>query len=241
MKLLLGSLLVLSGLAYTPFAKQEITTQQGVEIISHTVNPKEGKLKLYWKDDAGVIIKTFPKLKQHLSANGKELVFAMNGGMFQKDYSPQGLYIENGLTLKKANRVQNAYGNFYLQPNGIFYLTTSNTAHVVKTSDFKTNDNVAFATQSGPMLVIDGNLHPAFKNGSSNTHIRNGVGILPDGKLLFAISKQKINLFDFATYFKDHGCKNALYLDGFVSRAYLPQQNMIQNDGRFGVIIGETN
>lgn len=88
------------------------------------------------------------------------------------------------------------------------------------------------------MLVIDGKLHPKFNEGSKNLNIRNGVGILPNGNVLFAMSKKKINFYDFAQYFKKLGCKNALYLDGFVSRTYLPSKGYKTNGGKFGVIIG---
>lgn len=101
-------------------------------------------------------------------------------------------------------------------------------------------NNIDFATQSGPMLVIDGKIHPAFKEGSTNLNVRNGVGILPDGTIIFALSKTEINFYDFAKYFQDLGCKNALYLDGFVSRMYLPEKKWIQTDGSFGVMIGVT-
>jgi len=90
------------------------------------------------------------------------------------------------------------------------------------------------------MLVIDGDINPAFKQGSNNLNIRNGVGILPDGKIVFAMSKEQISFYDFAGYFKSQGCKNALYLDGFVSQTYLPEKSWIQTDGNFGVIIGVT-
>ena len=102
------------------------------------------------------------------------------------------------------------------------------------------NPDIMYATQSGPMLVINNNIHPVFVKGSKNLHVRNGVGVLPDGKLLFAMSKDVITLYDFAEFFKSHGCKNALYLDGFVSRTYLPKEKWEQLDGNFGVIIGET-
>ena len=90
------------------------------------------------------------------------------------------------------------------------------------------------------MLLIDGEINTAFKQGSTNLNIRNGVGILPDGKVLFAISNTGVNFYDFAEYFKKAGCKNALYLDGFVSRLYLPSKKVTQTDGNFGVMIGVT-
>jgi len=90
------------------------------------------------------------------------------------------------------------------------------------------------------MLVIDGQIHSAFKEGSTNLNIRNGVGILPNNKMIFAMSKKEVNFYDFANYFKNLGCKNALYLDGLISRTYLPAQNWTQTDGNFGVLIGVT-
>jgi len=97
---------------------------------------------------------------------------------------------------------------------------------------------VRYATQSGPLLVTGGELHPAFNEGSANVHYRNGVGVLPDGRLLFATSTEKINFFDFATYFRRKGCRDALYLDGYVSRTWWPAGGVRQRDGDFGVIIG---
>ncbi len=91
------------------------------------------------------------------------------------------------------------------------------------------------------MLVIDNVIHSVFNEGSKNLNIRNGVGILENGNLVFVMSKNEINFYDFAFYFKKLGCKNALYLDGYVSRTYLPEENWIQTDGNFGVIIGVTN
>ena len=90
------------------------------------------------------------------------------------------------------------------------------------------------------MLLIEGVVHPALKKGSANVNIRNGVGILPGNKLVFAMSKEPINFYDLAEYFKGLGCRSALYLDGFVSRTYLPEKNWVQTDGDFGVIIGVT-
>ena len=86
--------------------------------------------------------------------------------------------------------------------------------------------------------MIDGKIHSSFVEGSENTNIRNGIGILPNGKVVMAMSREKINFYDFASYFKKLGCKNALYLDGLVSRTYCPSQNWLQTDGNFGVIIG---
>ena len=126
-----------------------------------------------------------------------------------------------------------------MKPNGIFYLLNDYTPGICETEFFDEKQDILYATQSGPLLLLDGEIHPRFMKGSSNIHIRNGVGILPNGNLIFAMSKVKINFYDFASYFRDKGCKNALYLDGFVSRTYLPSENWVQTDGTFGVITGQ--
>ena len=206
-------------------------------IISYTVNPKTENIQLFWKDDKGNVINTFQNLKTCTESKKQELVFAMNAGMFQEDFSPLGLFIQSQKEITSLN-TKSGKGNFYLKPNGVFYITQNNEAAICKTEDFKNNGKIKFATQSGPMLVVDGKINAAFTANSKNLNIRNGVGILPNGNIVFAISKGETNFYDFANYFKQMGCKNALYLDGFVSRMYLPSKNIEQMDGKFGVMIG---
>ncbi len=209
-------------------------------ILSYEINLNTQQLDFYWKDAQGKNYGSLQNLRTSLEKGGKELVFAMNGGMYQKDRSPQGLYIEKGITTSPINTQKGDHTNFFLHPNGVFYITKDNKAIICTTPDFKMSPNIQYATQSGPMLLSNGNIHPKFNEGSPNVHIRNAVGILPNGNLLFAMSKERINFYDLACFFKDKGCKNALYLDGFVSRTYLPSRYWEQLDGNFGVIIGET-
>jgi uncharacterized protein YigE (DUF2233 family) len=220
------------------FAFKPSPEKENQTILSYEVDLKTQNLKLYWKNEKGEQFRSFKSLKKWVESNNQELVFAANGGMYMEDRRPLGLYIENGEQKFKLNTRKNAKGNFYLQPNGVFYLTKDSTAKVCMTDDFDST-NVLHATQSGPMLLINGAYHPAFNQGSKNLNIRNGVGIMPNGKILFAMSKKRINFYDFATYFKSKGCKNALYLDGYVSKTYLPQKNWESGDGNFGVIIAE--
>jgi len=208
--------------------------------VTHTVDLQRQTLKFYWRNKNGSIYKNFTALKDDLNKRNEELVFAMNGGMYNMDHSPQGLYIENGELLSKLDETVEGFGNFYLQPNGVFYINEENEPMICETAAYPGNQKVKYATQSGPLLLINGTVHPRLIDGSKNLHIRNGVGILPDGNLLFAMSKKTINFYDFASFFKIQGCKNALYLDGFVSRTYLPSKNWTQMDGNFGVIIAET-
>ena len=214
-------------------------------ILSYTVSPAGQDLGFYWQDGRNVPFGSIQRLKDECESKARKLVFAMNGGMYNPDGSPKGLFIQQhhqyvGLDTAVGS---GSAGNFYLQPNGVLLITRDKKAWIHTTSDLNKPgalDSVEFATQSGPMLVIDGVIHPAFKQGSPNLNIRNGVGLLPGNKLLFAMSKEPINFYDFAEFFLRRGCRNALYLDGFVSRTFLPEQGSMQTDGNFGVIIAVT-
>ncbi len=236
-KIILSSIIVLL-VVVVMFAFTWVQPDESL-FISYIVNPKKQDLKLYWKGDSNTNFGSIQNLIQWLDKHNRKLVFAMNAGMYKPDASPQGLYIESKKTLSPLD-TSAGNGNFYLKPNGVFYLTANNTAAICSTVDFKDRDDIKYATQSGPMLVINGQIHPSFKEGSTNVNIRNGVGVLANGEVVFAMSKSPINFYNFAAYFKNMGCKNALYLDGFVSRTYLPQKNWLQTDGNFGVIVGVT-
>lgn len=209
------------------------------KIISYIIDPGKQDLQIYWKDDSGRIIGTIQRLRDYLIRKHRRLVFAVNGGMFKADYSPVGLFIQDQKVITPID-TGSGEGNFYLKPNGVLYITSDNKAGICPTSDFALAGRVKFATQSGPLLLIDGRLHPSFKKGSSNLNIRNGVGLLSGNRLLFAMSAEPINFYDFASYFQNSGCQNALYLDGFVSRTYLPEQGWDHTDGNLGVMIGST-
>jgi len=205
--------------------------------VSYIVDPKKKDVRFFWKNDAGNLLRNFANLQKLVSSKNKKLVFAMNAGMYQENNSPLGLYIDNQKQVTQLNK-KNGFGNFYLKPNGVFYIDTNNKAFIKPTDEIKISPSIKYATQSGPMLVADGVINPIFSKGSQNLNIRNGVGILPGGSILFAMSKGQINFYDFATYFKNASCINALYLDGFVSRTYLPAKKWIQLDGNFGVMVG---
>ena len=211
-----------------------------VLISNYIVNPKKNELKFYHVSSSGKIIKSILDVKNEVKNNNRELIFAMNGGMYMDCNIPLGLLICDNKLYKPINRLKSkAKTNFYLQPNGIFYITNDNSAQICKTDNF-IQKNIKNATQSGPMLLIDGKINPLFNKNSENFNIRNGVGILPNNNIVFAISHTEINFYNFANYFKKMGCKNALFLDGFVSRAYIPSKEVFQLDGNFGIIIGVT-
>lgn len=223
-------------LKFTVYAQTAINSS---DYITYKVDPKKELVKLYWKNANQEPLQSLQQLKTHVESQHKKLLFAMNAGMYLPDNSPLGLFIENGMTRKNIN-LNNGNGNFYLKPNGIFYIKKNGSFNVCKSEEFNLQKDILFATQSGPMLVINGTIHPEFKQGSTRVNIRNGVGVLPNHQLIFVMSKKEVNLYDFASYFKQLGCVNALYLDGFVSRTYSPKDQWLQLDGNFGVMIGIT-
>lgn len=231
----------------TPVTKPAPGTQAGTlpaaahgkeeKFLVFTCKPSE--VQLFWKAEDGHIFRNFDSLDQWLSVKRRQqLIFAMNGGMYMEDNNPLGLYIENGKTLRKLNRA-NGSGNFYMKPNGVFYITDKGTAHITAREIFRAT-GVKFATQSGPMVLSDGVINPAFHKDSKNVNIRNGAGILPNGDCIFIMSRSLVTFYDFALFFKEKGCKDALYLDGAISQTYLPGQSYSAKGGNFGVIIGVT-
>ncbi len=162
------------------------------------------------------ISKKFPKCR---------ISFAMNAGMYHTNFAPVGLYIENSKQLKSLNLEQNQFGNFFMQPNGVAAWNGTkaliHTTQQFKNSDFKPT----YATQSGPMLVINGMINPNFVKKSDSLKIRNGVGV-KNNQLYFVISRGRISFYDFADIFKTKlNIDQALYLDGSISSAFIPQVN----------------
>jgi len=217
-------------LRFTP-----LTVQQ--KFVSYAADPLKVKVRTYYKNDAGQAIKNLSALGLVVAAKHERLLFAMNGGMYMEANVPLGLYVENGKIIHPLNTAK-ASGNFYLKPNGVFYISKFNRAGICKTEDYRKLKDVAYATQSGPMLLVDGDVNPIFTKGSANVYVRNGVGVLADGKLLFVKSNVPVNFYDFAAYFKEQGCTQALYLDGFVSKVWYPEKNIRETEGNFGAIIG---
>jgi uncharacterized protein YigE (DUF2233 family) len=146
----------------------------------------------------------------------------MNAGMFDEEGQAIGLLVEDGEKLHPINR-RDGYGNFHMKPNGVFLVHRDGNAEVVTSEDFETSKDVAFASQSGPMLVIGGKIHPNFEPDGDSRHSRNGVGIAPDGKPVFAISAEPVSFGRFARFFRDSvEAQDALYFDGSVSSLWDP-------------------
>lgn len=196
-------------------------------------------LRLFHSNTSGTGFGSFTPINSALARENKTLGFAMNAGMYHKDRSPVGLYVED-YTQYSALADGGSYGNFGLKPNGVFCIRPKQ-FDVIETNAFRADPpKCTFATQSGPMLVIDGKMHPRFMVNSTSKYIRNGVGVTADGtRAIFAISNSRVNFHDFGALFRDHlKTPNALYFDGSVSRLYAPDLNRHDSGFRLGAMIG---
>jgi uncharacterized protein YigE (DUF2233 family) len=183
-------------------------------------------------------------VKKILEFEERAPLMITNAGMFTPEFEPEGLFVENGNEIFPLDTGAERQGaNFYLKPNGVFYVSTDNRPFIVTTEQYmELQKNKQFkpkgATQSGPMLVKEGRIHEAFVPGSTNLNIRSGVGILSDTKVIFAITAQGTNFSSFALFFRDvFNCQDALFLDGAISKMYLQDICPEEIDGEFGAII----
>jgi uncharacterized protein YigE (DUF2233 family) len=243
-------LVLLAGLIAGPVPAQtqvpcQNTSFDGNRYAVCDVDVTRSDLRLFLYDDSGAVYGQFGTLNRSLQAQGKQLGFAMNAGMYHKDRMPVGYYVENGTEQMRV--IANAGpGNFGMLPNGIFCIRPGR-ADVIETLTFQRRAaKCTYATQSGPMLVIEGALHPRFLPDSTSRYLRNGVGTnAGGGRAVFVISRGAVTFYDFARFFRDGlGLPNALYLDGNISRLYAPALN--RNDAGFamgpivGVVVDET-
>lgn len=159
-------------------------------------------------------------------SNHDSIVFATNACITSSTGSPIGLFISNGDEVSSIN-LSDGSGNFFLKPNGVLRIGTKD-IDVVESSSFSKGNDVVSAVQSGPMLVINGDIHKSFNPNSQNKNIRSGVGVFKgkDGKkqIVFVKSNDPVSFYDFARLFKEvYNCKNALCLESTGCAIYTPE------------------
>ena len=196
-------------------------------------------IRLFLRDPADALYGHFHSLEAMLKQKGQSLSFAMNAGMYHSDRAPVGLYREQ--KRERQRLITSAGpGNFGLLPNGVFCIGTGR-ADVFETKRFaRQKPECRDASQSGPMLVIEGELHPRFLKDSTSRYIRNGVGTSPDGqRVVFAISNQPVTFYEFGELFRTGlNLPQALYFDGNVSRLHAPDIGRSDLGFRMGPIVG---
>ena len=201
------------------------------------VDVRREQLALFLNDEAGQPFKDFARLSSWLEGRGKKLSFAVNAGMYHADFSPVGLLVQEGRQAAPLN-LDDGVGNFFMKSNGVF-LVTSRGPRVVAAAEYaRIKGPVLLATQSGPLLLRNGVMHPAFRADATSRHIRNGVGV-KGGKALFVISEEPVTFYELAAFFRDQlKCRDALYLDGSISSMYSSKWKRMDARAHLGPILG---
>jgi uncharacterized protein YigE (DUF2233 family) len=201
-----------------------LTSSRATYIVLR-VDLKAARIKVLWKNSDGV---PYGSLDQAHCQIGDDLLAITNAGIYSENYTPEGLHVEEGVTLSPLN-LKGGEGNFYSRPNGVFYVAGDG-AGIVESEKFNSlggQAGVREATQSGPLLVIDGEVNQNLKPDSQSLYVRNGVGVKSPDEVYVVISEGEVNLYDFASVFKEQlHCPNALYFDGCVSQMYLPARGV---------------
>ena len=213
-------------------------TFEEVKLTHCIADPAKNRIAMDLGPGDGAPFRGLANLAAGRSAEAAPVAFAMNGGMFDGEGKPIGYYVEGGKRLKELNR-NDGSGNFHMKPNGVFF--GSGGKWQVRTSeDFYSNvgDRPEFGTQSGPMLLIAGKLHPEFTDDGPSRTRRNGVGVDKQGRAHFVISEGPVSFGKLARFFRDvAGTPNALYLDGSVSSLWDPAAERMDTLAPIGPII----
>lgn len=202
--------------------------------------PTSTQARMILTGTSGRPLRSLAALKSITETDKTRPLFAMNAGMYDDMGEPIGLYVSEGKTRKPLNRAPGE-GNFHLLPNGVFWVDSAGHYHVGTAAVYanrKIAPDAIEATQSGPMLVIGGKLHPEFSADGTSRYRRNGVGLDKQGTAWFAISEEPISFGKFARLFRDElGCANALYFDGAVSSIWIPSENRLEIGSPIGPMI----
>jgi uncharacterized protein YigE (DUF2233 family) len=194
----------------------------GAEYRVVTLDPARETIELHWLDANGQAYASIETLRHAGEADGRTLTFATNAGIYDRENRPLGLTIADGRTLRPLNTTRGRSGNFGIQPNGVFYIDREGHAGVTTTAAWRDRAiDARIATQSGPMLVVDGEVNANFVEESESRKWRSGVCVPADGRVAFAVSEAPVTFHAFARVFRDAiGCRDALYLDGTLSRIW---------------------
>jgi uncharacterized protein YigE (DUF2233 family) len=220
----------------------------GNSFFAFIADPEEHVLRLHGQGETVIRGKEVPfntlsNIQENLVSKQQDVLMLTNGGMFTRTFSAEGLLIIDTQEIEAIDTGNSEqFLNFYFKPNGIFYLE-KNQFKILETMRFHQaymagDINPAFATQSGPMLLLDGKIHDGFSKASKSEKIRSGVGELSNGRVIFIVSQTQLTFYDFSSLFQNmFSVREALFLDGAISKVYI--KNLISSgmDHKFGPVI----
>ena len=216
----------------------ESVSFEGASLTHCVADPAKHRIVADLGPAGGAPYRSLGKLAAARGDDAPEVAFAMNAGMFDEEGKPIGYYVESGDRLQELNRAEGP-GNFHMKPNGVFF-GSGGEWQIRTADDFYSNvgERPDFGTQSGPMLVIDGRLHPEISENGPSKAVRNGVGIDAEGRAHFVISEGPVSFGVLARYFRDVlKTPDALYLDGSVSALWDPARDRVDARAPIGPIL----
>jgi uncharacterized protein YigE (DUF2233 family) len=215
-----------------------VRTFEGSRFTVCVFDARSDDLMLASRDAEGVYLRGFDRLSTFLGSDAARVRFAMNAGMYDDRGAPIGLYIADGAQERRIN-LNDGPGNFHMMPNGVFWQSENGEVHVSTSEAYAAEARATlWATQSGPMLVIDGALHPRFQDDGPSRYVRNGVGVSGAHTAYFVISSGAVSFGRFARFFRDElGCDDALFLDGSVSSLWAPHMERRDGNQELGPLI----
>ena len=225
-------------LAETPSACTEVSFE-GTRLIDCVADPALHRIGLVLAGADDVPFRSFAAFSASRGANDAPVVFAVNGGMFDADGKPIGYFVERSERGHALSR-SDGPGNFHMKPNGVFFGDAAGDWRVLDSENFyhEVIDRPQFGTQSGPMLLIDGEQHPDIAADGDSLKVRNGVGVDAQGRAHFVLSAEPVSFGRLARYYRDQvGATDALFLDGQVSQLWDPARGRMDNGVPIGPII----
>jgi len=233
----MGATGLLLAMPFAPVRSGELSAN---DFRSFTVDPARHEISLHWKNAQGQLYRRLESLRSELNDKGKTVLAVMNAGIYDKKFRPLGLHIEGGKVLRPLDRHKGA-GNFYMQPNGVFFIGAKGAA-IRRTSHFRLTGDIVLATQSGPLLFDELGLHPAFLKNSRYYHYRNAIGVRKDGHVVFVMSKKPVTFWQLAHFLRDQkNCISGLYLDGSISQLWLKGEGRARQGYGFVGMLAVTN
>lgn len=162
------------------------------------IDLKKNKLDLIMANDLSLHNASADMFAQRSNA-----LIAINGGFFDHNYQPLGLRIGNQQQHNPLKRIS-WWGIFYIK---------NQIAHVSSVRQYASDDEVDFAVQSGPRLLINRKI-PTLKPGYAE---RSALGVTSDGHVIILITHNApMTTTDLAQLLKSSplNCVDALNLDG---------------------------
>lgn len=164
-----------------------------------------------------------------------ENFFLTTASIVDSNCLPIGLYVYNKKLMKNIEAADGT-GNFFLKPNGALLITDKDVI-VCQTSEINNHQNITYGIQSGPMLIINSQIHPQFNPNSNNKHIRSAVGKYKNKNgedfIVFAISQEEVTFFEIAQFFnKQYNCSNALCIESEGSVMSIPYITNYSNENQ---------